>query len=73
MSTAATHWTPSSWRDLPAQQLPEYPDPDELKKVLEALSAQPPLVFAGEARALTEQLARVGRGEAFLLQGGDCA
>jgi 3-deoxy-7-phosphoheptulonate synthase len=68
-----TTWTPSSWRDLPAEQLPAYPDPDAVKLVLERLSAQPPLVFAGEARALTAQLARVGRGEAFLLQGGDCA
>jgi 3-deoxy-7-phosphoheptulonate synthase len=74
--TAATPgpaWSPSSWKDLPAQQLPEYPDPDHLKRVLESLSARPPLVFAGEARDLTTQLARVSRGEAFLLQGGDCA
>ncbi|CAN5118944.1 3-deoxy-7-phosphoheptulonate synthase class II [soil metagenome] len=73
MATAPPRWTPSSWRDLPAEQLPDYPDPDQVKLVLEALSAQPPLVFAGEARDLTAQLARVGRGEAFLLQGGDCA
>ncbi|HUG84785.1 MAG TPA: 3-deoxy-7-phosphoheptulonate synthase class II [Euzebya sp.] len=73
MDTAPPRWTPSSWQDLPAKQLPDYPDPDQLKQVLEALAAQPPLVFAGEARDLTEQLARVGRGEAFLLQGGDCA
>ncbi|WP_370328099.1 class II 3-deoxy-7-phosphoheptulonate synthase [Euzebya sp.] len=73
MSAATTRWTPSSWHDLPAQQLPEYPDADQLKQVLERIAAQPPLVFAGEARDLTEQLARVSRGEAFLLQGGDCA
>ncbi len=73
MSTLTTRWTPSSWQDLPAKQLPTYPDPDHLKRVLNRISGLPPLVFAGEARDLTEQLARVSRGEAFLLQGGDCA
>jgi 3-deoxy-7-phosphoheptulonate synthase len=73
MHTAALPWTPSSWRSLPAQQIPEYPDPAVLEGVRARLAAQPPLVFAGEARDLTEQLARVGRGEVFLLQGGDCA
>ncbi len=73
MSPAPPRWTPSSWTELPAQQMPDYPDPDHLKQVLEGLSAQPPLVFAGEARNLTAELARVARGEAFLLQGGDCA
>ncbi len=73
MSTVLPRWSPSSWHELPAQQMPEYPDPDQLKQVLERLSALPPLVFAGEARDLTAQLARVSRGEAFLLQGGDCA
>jgi 3-deoxy-7-phosphoheptulonate synthase len=73
MSTVAPRWSPSSWHDLPAQQMPEYPDPDQLKQVLERLASQPPLVFAGEARDLTAQLGRVSRGEAFLLQGGDCA
>jgi 3-deoxy-7-phosphoheptulonate synthase len=76
MGPCAPHpprWSPSSWQDLPAKQMPDYPDPDHLKAVLSALAAQPPLVFAGEARDLTDHLARVGRGEAFLLQGGDCA
>ena len=73
MSTVTSRWSPSSWRELPAQQLPEYPDQAELADVIARLSSQPPLVFAGEARDLTAQLARVGRGEAFLLQGGDCA
>lgn len=73
MHTAPSRWTPSSWQDLPAEQLPEYPDPDQLKQVLGRLEGQPPLVFAGEARDLTEQLGRVSRGDAFLLQGGDCA
>lgn len=66
-------WNPDSWRDLPAKQLPNYPDADKLKQVEAHLAAQPPLVFAGEARALKADLAKVARGEAFLLQGGDCA
>ncbi|RCU52858.1 MULTISPECIES: class II 3-deoxy-7-phosphoheptulonate synthase [Corallincola] len=68
-----TQWTPSSWRDKPVQQLPQYPDTEALARVEKELADQPPLVFAGEARALKADLARVGRGEAFLLQGGDCA
>ncbi|HYO61923.1 MAG TPA: 3-deoxy-7-phosphoheptulonate synthase class II, partial [Actinomycetota bacterium] len=66
-------WTPSSWTAFPAQQQPEWPDEAALKEVLEELRVLPPLVFAGEARSLQTALARVGRGEAFLLQAGDCA
>lgn len=66
-------WTPSSWRDFPIKQQPTYQDQELLKKVEEELSSYPPLIFAGEARALKEKLASAGRGEAFLLQGGDCA
>ena len=66
-------WTPSSWRARPAGQQPDWPDEAELDRVLKTLSTLPPLVFAGEARALTTQLARVAAGEAFLLQAGDCA
>ncbi|MFI9767577.1 class II 3-deoxy-7-phosphoheptulonate synthase [Streptomyces sp. NPDC052415] len=62
-----------SWRRLPAAQQPDWPDPDALKGVLEELSSYPPLVFAGECDQLRERIARVARGEAFLLQGGDCA
>src|SRR5690606_23764294 len=61
------------WRSLPALQQPAWPDPDELAAVTAELSAQPPLVFAGEADNLRERLAAASRGEAFLLQGGDCA
>ncbi|MFT6926736.1 MAG: 3-deoxy-7-phosphoheptulonate synthase [Psychromonas sp.] len=68
-----TQWTPSSWRNKPVQQLPTYPDQQKLQQTEQYLSAQPPLVFAGEARSLREDLAKVSRGEAFLLQGGDCA
>ncbi len=67
-------WTPSSWRQLPAKHIPEdYPDSDALAAVERTISGYPPLVFAGEARRLKKRLAAVSRGEAFLLQGGDCA
>src|SRR5690606_4676738 len=58
---------------LPARQLPTYPDPVSLAAVEARLRNFPPLVFAGEARRLRSLLARASRGEAFLLQGGDCA
>ena len=66
-------WTPSSWREFPIKQQPTYTDQDALKAVEKELSSYPPLIFAGEARKLKEKLAAAGRGEAFLLQGGDCA
>ncbi len=66
-------WTPDSWRRKPARQMPAYPTPEALAAVEHRLAAFPPLVFAGEARRLKEALARVANGEAFLLQGGDCA
>ena len=66
-------WTPSSWRAFPIKQQPTYQDQELLKQVEETLSSYPPLIFAGEARKLKEKLASAGRGEAFLLQGGDCA
>ncbi|MGW7293909.1 class II 3-deoxy-7-phosphoheptulonate synthase [Streptomyces xiamenensis] len=63
----------SSWRDLPAAQQPEYPDLQALRAVTADIESYPPLVFAGEADQLRARLASVARGEAFLLQGGDCA
>jgi len=66
-------WTPSRWRDLPAEQQPDWPDPHVLEQTLKSLSSLPPLVFAGEARSLQRALAEVAAGEAFLLQAGDCA
>jgi 3-deoxy-7-phosphoheptulonate synthase len=66
-------WNPSSWRTKPAQQLPSYADEAALKAIESELSRQPPLVFAGEARNLMERLGDVAQGQAFLLQGGDCA
>ena len=66
-------WKPDSWKKFEASQQPAWPDNDSLQKVLDELSELPPLVFAGEARNLTQQLAAVSQGEAFLLQAGDCA
>ncbi|MCB9372860.1 MAG: 3-deoxy-7-phosphoheptulonate synthase class II [Microthrixaceae bacterium] len=70
---ADTSWTPSSWRDRPAGQQPDWPDRGALDQAVKAIATMPPLVFAGEARELTRSLAQVGAGEAFLLQAGDCA
>ncbi len=61
------------WRTLPAKQQPNWPDPVELAAARERLAILPPLVTAPEVRILTDRLASVARGEAFLLQGGDCA
>ncbi|HRE20132.1 MAG TPA: 3-deoxy-7-phosphoheptulonate synthase class II [Rhabdaerophilum sp.] len=66
-------WTPGSWRSFPISQVPEYPDQDVLKATEAQLGTFPPLVFAGEARKLKRALGKVASGEAFLLQGGDCA
>ena len=68
-----TSWSPGSWRSFEARHQPSWPDAGELEHALKTLSDQPPLVFAGEARNLTAQLGNVARGEAFLLQAGDCA
>ncbi|HVM10211.1 MAG TPA: 3-deoxy-7-phosphoheptulonate synthase class II [Acidimicrobiales bacterium] len=69
----AAPWSPQSWRERPAAQQPEWPDEGDLDRALKHLSALPPLVFAGEARNLTNALAEVADGRAFLLQAGDCA
>ncbi len=66
-------WTPASWRRRPAAQLPDYPDAQALAEVEERLAHSLPLVFAGEIQTLRQQLAEVAAGQAFLLQGGDCA
>ncbi len=69
----AAPWSPKSWRSKPILQVPDYPDQEVLKDVERQLASYPPLVFAGEARDLKAQLAKVANGEGFLLQGGDCA
>src|SRR5215469_15692866 len=66
-------WTKQDWRACPIAQAPEYPDPLALDAAEAELHALPPLIFASEARVLKAHLARVAAGEAFLLQGGDCA
>ena len=63
----------ASWRERPAGQQPQWPDPDRLAAVTAQLAQLPPLVFAAECDQLTDRLAAVARGEAFVLQGGDCA
>ena len=66
-------WSPESWRELPAAQQPDWGDPGALDLALKELRNQPPLVFAGEARALKAALGEASRGEAFVLQAGECA
>ncbi|MDP9019903.1 MAG: 3-deoxy-7-phosphoheptulonate synthase class II [Actinomycetota bacterium] len=69
----SSSWSPPTWRELSAAQQPEWPDAAALDRALKELSTYPPLVFAGEARALTGSLAEVAAGRAFLVQAGDCA
>ncbi len=71
--TNMNSWTPGSWRTKPVKQMPTYADMKELAEAEARLAKMPPLVFAGEARNLKKRLAQVAKGEAFLLQGGDCA
>jgi 3-deoxy-7-phosphoheptulonate synthase len=66
-------WSPTSWRSKPISQMPKYPNEKRLAEVEAILAGYPPLVFAGEARALKSKLAQAVEGKAFLLQGGDCA
>ncbi|MBK8507894.1 MAG: 3-deoxy-7-phosphoheptulonate synthase class II [Candidatus Competibacteraceae bacterium] len=73
IQSARSCWSPRGWRDRPAAQQPVYDDEPALAEVEERLATSLPLVFAGEIRALREQLAEVAAGRAFLLQGGDCA
>ncbi len=68
-----TEWQKADWRAKPRVQMPDYPDQDALRSAESRLAGYPPLVFAGEARQLKAKLGKVSRGEAFLLQGGDCA
>ncbi|MGK7869171.1 class II 3-deoxy-7-phosphoheptulonate synthase [Falsiroseomonas sp. E2-1-a20] len=69
----ARAWTPDSWRAMPIRQVPDYPDQARLRATEDKVRRFPPLVFAGEADRLKAQLARAGDGDAFVLQGGDCA
>ena len=67
------NWTPESWQDCAATQLPDYPDPQALEDTVRRMSTLPPLVTSWEIETLRERLAAAARGESFLLQGGDCA
>ena len=69
----ASQWSPDSWTNFEAKHLPAYEDADALARAESELAACPSLVFAGESDALRGELARVEAGQAFLLQGGDCA
>ncbi len=73
VQTQPPGWTPSSWRGRPIQQAPTYPDAAAAQAVEARLRRYPPLVFAGEARRLKQQLALAAEGRAFVLQGGACA
>jgi 3-deoxy-7-phosphoheptulonate synthase len=72
VTVTSSTWSPSSWRDFTALQQPEWPDAAAAGAALERLKGSPPLVFAGEARNLRDNLAKVIEGRAFLLQAGDC-
>src|SRR6202046_4448096 len=73
MDMAESRWNPESWRAKPIEQAPAFPDGAALAEVERQLAGYPPLVFAGEARKLKRALGKAMVGEAFLLQGGDCA
>src|ERR1039458_4182388 len=73
MESTPHEWAPGTWRQHPISQSPTWPDLDHLARVERELATKPPLVFAGEARRLQEHLAQVAKGQAFLLQAGDCA
>lgn len=73
MSSDLSDWSPSSWHSFPAAQQPDWPDIDAYHQVLREISGLPALVFAGETRELTQELADAARGKTFVLQAGDCA
>jgi 3-deoxy-7-phosphoheptulonate synthase len=73
MQSHANPWTPESWRARPIKQQPQYDNLPLLNEVLGEVRKLPPLIFAGEVDRLKQYLAAAGRGEVFVLQGGDCA
>jgi 3-deoxy-7-phosphoheptulonate synthase len=72
VAVTGSTWSPSSWRSAPALQQPDWPSDEVAEAIRARLAAMPPLVFAGEARALREALGNVVEGRAFVLQAGDC-
>lgn len=67
------NWSKVSWHNFSALQQPKWPDKERYDEIIQTLSLLPPLVFAGEIRDLKAMLAKAVKGEAFLLQGGDCS
>lgn len=72
-SSPAAAWEPSSWRAKPIKQAPVYPDPSKVTAAVDELSRMPPIVHPHEIQRLKANLRDVAAGNAFLLQGGDCA
>src|SRR5436853_4279349 len=72
-SPESTSWHSASWQTRPAQQQPVYADPRALGRIVAHVSRLPPIVVSWEIETLRGRLAAAQRGEAFLLQGGDCA
>jgi len=68
-----TEWTKLTWRSFPVLQQPVWPDIQVCEDTLNKLGSLPALVFAGESRALKQQLAEALEGKAFVLQAGDCS
>lgn len=68
-----SNWTINSWKNFPIRQQPPWPDEQAYEQVLDRISQLPALVFAGETRKLKQDLVLAARGEAFVLQCGDCA
>ena len=73
LATANGDWNPTSWRDFPIKQMPDYPDHQKLNAVFNELSSYPPLVTSWEVEKLRKKIIDAGNGKRFLLQGGDCA
>jgi len=71
----AATWGPKSWKNYPIKQQPDYPEEkqQELEDVLNQIHNMPPLVHAGEITALRKLIGKAGKGQSFILQGGDCA
>jgi len=72
-AASSDDWSPESWTNAVAKQMPIYEDQEELDGAVKELEKVAPLVFAGEVRSLHEKLARVSQGQGFVLMGGDCA
>ncbi len=72
-SVAKSEWHPASWQSLAAAQQPSYPDKSALERAVSELSRLPPIVTSWEVDELRAQIAKAQQGEAFVLQGGDCA